>query len=82
MEPEYLELFSNTGRTAVSVNFKATDGAVREQFMQPSELTKLIQADGQYFLSRLQFDEHLMRLEKIEILVQENHVVLHVRPIE
>ena len=79
MQPEYLLLFSNTGSTTVTVHFMDTDGSVRKQLMQPHELTKLISHDERGFLSEMSFDEHLMRLERIEILVEKNQVILHVK---
>ncbi len=79
MEPEYLSLFSNAGGTAVSVHFTDNDGSIREQLMHPHELTKLIGHDEQGFLAQMFFDEQLMRLDRIEILVGKNQVILHVR---
>ena len=80
MEPEYLSLFSNTGTVAVEVRFKNFDGSVRSQMMRPREISKLIGTDQNGFVARMSFDEHPMKLDKIEIIVEENRIVLHASP--
>ena len=80
MEPEYLSLFSNTGTVAIEVRFKNFDGSVRTQMMHPSEISKLIRTDQNGFVARMFFDEHPMNLDKIEIIVKENRIVLHTSP--
>jgi hypothetical protein len=81
MEPEYLTFFSNTGSITVRVRFKDTNASIREQRMHPDEIQKLINGSHGGFISRMYFDEHLMELEKIEISILENRVVLHARPL-
>ena len=80
MEPEYLSLFSNTGKVTIEVCFKNFDGSVRAQIMQPSEISKLISTDQTGFVAQMFFDEHPMNLDKIEIIVEENRIVLHASP--
>ena len=80
MEPEYLALFSNTGSMTVEVRFNSFDGSIREQLMQPGEIEKMIHPDQSGFLSHMYFDEHRMKLDRIEILVDERRVVLHASP--
>lgn len=79
MEPEYLTLFSNIGSIVVRVRFKNSDGSISERRMHPTEIQKLIHENQGFFLSRIYFDERLMELEKIEISVPDNRVVLHAR---
>lgn len=82
MEPEYLMFFSNTGSITVRVRFKNFNGSISEQRMHPNELQKLINDNHDGFISHMYFDDHLMELEKIEISILENRVVLHARPLE
>ena len=80
MEPEYLSLFSDTGNITVEVRFRSFDGSIREKRMQPTEIGKLVQPDQDGFVSHIYFDEHRMKLERIEILVDQRRMVLHVVP--
>lgn len=79
MVPEYLALFSNTGNITIQVRFKDSDSAVSEQKMDVGEVQKLISPDGKSFISKMRFDDHLAEIEKMELFIPKNRIVLHAR---
>ena len=79
MEPEYLALFSNTGNITIQVRFKDSDSSVSEQKMDVGEVQKLISPDGKSFISKMRFDDHLAEIEKMELFIPKNRIVLHAR---
>ena len=79
MELEYLGLFSNTGDTTVSVRFNNTYSSITEQKLDAGEIRKLISPDGKSFITKMRFDDHLARIEKIDILLSKNRIVMHAR---
>ena len=79
MVPEYLALFSNTGNITIQVRFKDSDSSVSEQKMDVGEVQKLISPDGKSFISKKRFDDHLAEIEKMELFIPKNRIVLHAR---
>ena len=79
MVPEYLALFSNTGNITIQVRFKDSDSSVSEQKMDVGEVQKLISPDGKSFISKMRFDDHLAEIEKMELFIPKNRIVLHAR---
>ena len=79
MEPEYSALFSNTGNITIHVRFKDSDSSVSEQKMDVGEVQKLISPDGKSFISKMRFDDHLAEIEKMELFIPKNRIVLHAR---
>lgn len=79
MVPEYLALFSNTGNITIQVRFKDSDSSVSEQKMDVGEIQKLISPDGKSFISKMRFDDHLAEIEKMELFIPKNRIVLHAR---
>lgn len=79
MVPEYLALFSNTGNITIQVRFKDSDSSVSEQKMDVGEVQKLISLDGKSFISKMRFDDHLAEIEKMELFIPKNRIVLHAR---
>ena len=79
MVPEYLALFSNTGNITSQVRFKDSDSSVSEQKMDVGEVQKLISPDGKSFISKMRFDDHLAEIEKMELFIPKNRIVLHAR---
>lgn len=79
MVPEYLALFSNTGNITIQVRFKDSDSSVSEQKMDVGEVQKLISPDGKSFISKMRFDDHLAEIEKMELFIPINCIVLHAR---
>ena len=79
MVPEYLALFSNTGNITIQVRFKDSDSSVSEQKMDGGEVQKLISPDGKSFISKMRFDDHLAEIEKMELFIPKNRIVLHAR---
>lgn len=79
MEPEYLALFSNTGNITIQVHFKDSDRSISEQKMDAGEVQKLISPDGKSFISKMRFDDYLAEIEKIDLFVSKNRIVLHAR---
>ena len=79
MVPEYLALFSNTGYITIQVRFKDSDSSVSEQKMDVGEVQKLISPDGKSFISKMRFDDHLAEIEKMELFIPKNRIVLHAR---
>ncbi|HRM84287.1 MAG TPA: hypothetical protein PLY99_18305 [Acidovorax temperans] len=79
MVPEYLALFSNTGNITIQVRFKDSDRSVSEQKMDVGEVQKLISPDGKSFISKMRFDDHLAEIEKMELFIPKNRIVLHAR---
>lgn len=79
MVPEYLALFSNTGNITIQVRFKDSDSSVSEQKIDVGEVQKLISPDGKSFISKMRFDDHLAEIEKMELFIPKNRIVLHVR---
>ncbi len=79
MEPEYLALFSNTGNITIQVCFKDSDSSVSHQKLDAGEIKKLISHDGKSFISKMRFDDHLAEIEKIDIFLSKNRIVLHAR---
>lgn len=70
--PEYLTLFSNHGTINVQVKFKSSDVSIANQKMSAHEISQLIAADEQGFLTTMTFDEHLYEIEKYEIFPRKN----------
>lgn len=79
MAPEYFDLFSNAGSVNIEVRFKNSDSSVSEQKIDAGEIRKLITADGKSFVTKMRFDDHLAEIEKIDIFLSKNRVVLHAR---
>ena len=79
MVPEYLALFSNTWNITIQVRFKDSDSSVSEQKMDVGEVQKLISPDGKSFISKMRFDDHLAEIEKMELFIPKNRIVLHAR---
>ena len=79
MVPEYLALFSNTGNITIQVRFKDSDSSVSEQKMDVGEVQKLISPDGKSFISKMRFDDHLAEIEKMELFIPKNRIVLLAR---
>lgn len=79
MQPEYLALFSNSGNLVIKVLFKDSDRSISEQKLNASEIQKLVNPDGKLFIPKIRFDDHLADLEKVDIFVSENRIVLHAR---
>ena len=79
MGPEYLALFSNTGDMTIQVHFKDSESSVIEQKLDAGEIQKLINPDGKSFISEMRFDDHLAEIEKIDIFLSKNRIILHVR---
>ena len=79
MVPEYLALFSNTGNITIQVRSKDSDSSVSEQKMDVGEVQKLISPDGKSFISKMRFDDHLAEIEKMELFIPKNRIVLHAR---
>ena len=79
MEPEYLALFSNSGNLVIKVLFKDSDSSIREQRLNANEIQKLVSPDGKLFVPKMRFDDHLADIEKVDIFVSENRIVLHAR---
>ncbi len=79
MVPEYFALFSNTGNITIQVRFKDSDSSVSEQKMDVGEVQKLISLDGKSFISKMRFDDHLAEIEKMELFIPKNRIVLHAR---
>lgn len=79
MVPEYLALFSNTGNITIQVRLKDSDSSVSEQKMDVGEVQKLISPDGKSFISKMRFDDHLAEIEKMELFIPKNRIVLHAR---
>lgn len=79
MELEYLALFSNTGNIIIQVRFKDSDSSVSEQKLDAGEIQKLISPNGKSFISKMRFDDHLAEIERIDIFLSKNRIVLHAR---
>ena len=79
MVPEYLALFSNTGNITIQVRFNDSDSSVSEQKLDVGEVQKLISPDGKSFISKMRFDDHLAEIEKMELFIPKNRIVLHAR---
>ena len=65
MEPEYLTLFTNTGNFTIQVRFKNSYSSVATQKMKADEIKNLLNLDGESFISKMRFDDHLAEIEKI-----------------
>ena len=79
MEPEYLSLFTNTGNFTILVRFKDSDSSIATQTMKAEEIKKLLNFDGESFISKMRFDDHLAEIEKIDISISKNRIILHAR---
>ena len=79
MVPEYLALFSNTGNITIQVRFKDSDSSDNKKKMDVGEVQKLISPDGKSFISKMRFDDHLAEIEKMELFIPKNRIVLHAR---
>lgn len=79
MEPEFLELFSNTGYLTIQARFKQSGISITDQKLKPGEIQNLVSADGKSFITEMRFDDHLGRIEKIDIFPSKNRIALHVR---
>lgn len=79
MEPEYLSLFTNTGNFTIQVLFKDSDSSIATQTMKAEEIKKLLNFDGESFISKMRFDDHLAEIEKIDISISKNRIILHAR---
>lgn len=79
MEPEYLSLFTNTGNFTIQVRFKDSDSFIATQTMKAEEIKNLLNFDGESFISRMRFDDHLAEIEKIDISISKNRLILHAR---
>lgn len=79
MEPEYLSLFTNTGNFTIQVRFKDSDSSIATQTMKAEEIKKLLNFDGESFISKMRFDDHLAEIEKIDISISKNRIILHAR---
>ena len=79
MEPEYLSLFTNAGNFTMQVCFKNSDSSIATQTMKAEEIKKLLNFDGESFISKMRFDDHLAEIEKIDISISKNRIILHAR---
>ena len=77
MEPEYLLMFSNTGGITIQVRFKNFDGSISNQKMHPQEISKLVNSDGDGFISKMRFDDYLFDIEKIDISILKKRIVVY-----
>jgi hypothetical protein len=74
--PEYLKMFSNTGKYTVKVKFKTKTASIVEQHVHAQEITKLISRETGMFYKKMYFDEHLFSIEKIEINLIKKEIVI------
>ena len=79
MVPEYLALFSNTGNITIQVRFKDSDSSVSEQKMDVGEVQTLTSPAGTSFIPKMRSDDHLAEIEKMELFIPKNRIVLHAR---
>ena len=79
MEPEYLSLFTNTGNFTIQVRFKDSDSSIAIQTMKAEEIKNLLNFDGESFISKMRFDDHLAEIEKIDTSISKNRIILHAR---
>ena len=47
--------------------------------MKAEEIENLLNFDGESFISKMRFDDHLAEIEKIDILISKNRIILHAR---
>ena len=79
MEPEYLTLFTNTGNFTIQVRFKNSYSSVATQKMKADEIKNLLNLDGESFITKMRFDDHLAEIEKIDVSISKNRIILHAR---
>lgn len=64
---EYLQLFSNSGKTRIKVKFKDLDDTVATQIMEPAEITRLVSPESGEFIKSMNFDDWPFEIYKYEI---------------